>query len=116
MRDERKKTLKLELIAGVEGQCVALNGYRIAGPKPWGGGTIVKEWVTDVDRLQRAVPELRQPPARVVWEHLIDLTAYGISPVEVRPLLKTVCAEIAMDAPVVPCGKKYKLQIAEVSE
>lgn len=32
------------IIKGVEGLAVYVNDYRIAGPKPWGGGTIVKEW------------------------------------------------------------------------
>ena len=40
-----------EVIRGVEGDCLVLgdenSGDRIAGPKPWGGGQIVKQFRTD---------------------------------------------------------------------
>jgi hypothetical protein len=40
----------LSLVAGVEGTAIYLNGYRIAGPKPWGGGVVRDEWkVSDED-------------------------------------------------------------------
>jgi len=35
---------KLAYCKGVEGNSIYLNDYRIAGPKPWGGGKIIKEW------------------------------------------------------------------------
>lgn len=37
----------IELVSGVEGECIVVNGTRIAGPKPWGGGKIVKTWKVD---------------------------------------------------------------------
>ena len=40
---------RFEVIQGVEGCCLALDDTRIAGPKPWGGGTIVHVWDTDED-------------------------------------------------------------------
>lgn len=46
--------VKVELINGVEGQCVAVNDYRICGPKPWGGGSIAKSWTTDKNDVLRA--------------------------------------------------------------
>jgi hypothetical protein len=49
---------KLEIIRGVEGPCISLNDYRIAGPKPWGGGTVTKSFTVDVDDLVRAIPGL----------------------------------------------------------
>ena len=42
-----------EVIAGVEGDCLVLDGTRIAGPKPWGGGPIIKRFETK----KRYVPE-----------------------------------------------------------
>ena len=36
-----------EVIRGVEGCCLALDDTRIAGPKPWGGGTVIHAWETD---------------------------------------------------------------------
>jgi len=38
---------KFEVISGVEGCCLALDDTRIAGPKPWGGGTVIHAWETD---------------------------------------------------------------------
>jgi hypothetical protein len=39
-----------EVIRGVEGDCLTLGdedgGTRISGPKPWGGGQVVKTFVT----------------------------------------------------------------------
>ena len=34
--------MKLVYVSGVEGNSVYLNDIRIAGPKPWGGGKIIK--------------------------------------------------------------------------
>lgn len=38
---------RFEVIHGVEGCCLALDDTRIAGPKPWGGGTVIHAWETD---------------------------------------------------------------------
>ena len=54
------KHYSLELIEGVEGNSLYLNDYRIAGPKPWGGGAVIKSWKVRLDDLQRAIPELKQ--------------------------------------------------------
>lgn len=34
------------LTRGVEGYCLSLDGTRIAGPKPWGGGRVVATFAT----------------------------------------------------------------------
>ncbi len=36
--------LKLDLVDGVAGVSVYLSDYRIAGPKPWGGGKVTRTW------------------------------------------------------------------------
>jgi hypothetical protein len=54
----KKGTVKLVLCQGVEGQCIYLNDYRIAGPKPWGGGRTLHTWVVSVDDLTRAIDGL----------------------------------------------------------
>ena len=47
-----KKRCKLELVSGVEGPCLCLDDYRIAGPKPWGGGLVTNTlWVDKSDLL-----------------------------------------------------------------
>lgn len=44
------KLHRLEIVEGVKGMAIYLNGYRIAGPKPWGGGHVAERWeVTEED-------------------------------------------------------------------
>ena len=57
-----KQDFRLTIIEGPEGNSAYLNDRRIAGPKPWGGGTILHEWTVTVQDLQRAVPGLRYAP------------------------------------------------------
>ena len=52
--------VRIMLVNGVEGMALYINDYRVAGPKPWGGGTAVKSWVTDEEKIIRA---LSKPPS-----------------------------------------------------
>lgn len=52
-RDERLHDL--ELVAGVEGMAVYLDGYRIAGPKPWGGGVRRHAWRVQGHEIRTAL-------------------------------------------------------------
>jgi hypothetical protein len=54
MRDETK-TISILFMKGVEGNSFYLNDTRIAGPKPWGGGTIIQEKFCSLDDLRRAL-------------------------------------------------------------
>ncbi len=55
--------MKLEIVEGPEGQAVYLDDYRIAGPKPWGGGRLVKSWTVDRKNIQTAMrPKAQNPP------------------------------------------------------
>ena len=36
-----------EIVRGVEGDCLVLDNTRICGPKPWGGGHVIKTFHTD---------------------------------------------------------------------
>jgi len=38
MKDDK---VVVEVISGVEGPCLAINDYRVAGSKPWSGGQVV---------------------------------------------------------------------------
>ena len=39
---------KFEVVRGMYGgYCLALDDTRIAGPKPWGGGTVIHAWETN---------------------------------------------------------------------
>ena len=35
------RKIKIEIVSGVEGPSVYINDHRIAGNKPWGGGTVL---------------------------------------------------------------------------
>ena len=53
-----KETMEIKLVSGVEGPSLYLNDYRIAGPKPWGGGYIVNRFHVTVDDLQSQIDKL----------------------------------------------------------
>jgi len=42
-----KETVTIEVVSGVEGPSVYLNDYRVAGPKPWGGGKVIQKFKAD---------------------------------------------------------------------
>lgn len=54
----KKKFIEVQVLSGVEGPSLYVNNYRIAGPKPWGGGKVLYKWcisLTDLkDDLRRA--------------------------------------------------------------
>lgn len=49
------KHICIDEVRGCEGNCITINDYRVAGPKPWGSGIVVKNWVADVDNVIRAL-------------------------------------------------------------
>lgn len=51
-------TVSVLLVDGVGGPSIYVNDYRVAGPKPWGGGTIRREWTASEDDFTQA---LNQP-------------------------------------------------------
>ena len=48
-----RRPLHVEVIQGVEGPCLAVNSFRVAGPKPWGGGKTIAEWAVLACELAR---------------------------------------------------------------
>jgi len=58
-----EEVIKIEIISGCEGMCLAINDYRVAGPKAWGGGRVVYSFETDMDRLRSALPSIPTEPA-----------------------------------------------------
>lgn len=57
-RAKAEKFVSLEIIRGVAGDAICLcnevgSGYRLAGPKPWGGGTVIKKWKVPLSELIR---------------------------------------------------------------
>lgn len=47
--------VKIELINGCEGKSVYINDYRVAGPKPWGGGYTEKIWMANKKDILHAL-------------------------------------------------------------
>jgi len=45
----------IELINGIEGMCIGINNIRIAGPKPWAGGKVIKSWDIDDSYILEAL-------------------------------------------------------------
>ncbi len=73
--DEPQDSFSLKLIRwnGNSAHCVYLNNTRIVGGKPWGGGTVQREWRFTLEDLRRAFPELEirlRPPRETVSENL----------------------------------------------
>lgn len=50
------KTVRVELIRGVAGYCIAVDDVRVAGAKPWGGGRIEKTWVVLASNFEHLFP------------------------------------------------------------
>lgn len=42
-----KSDVRITVVRGVEGMALYINDYRVAGPKPWGGGEIVFQFEAD---------------------------------------------------------------------
>ena len=58
-------TLKFTLVQGPEGLSLYLNMYRVAGPKPWGGGKVLHEWTVETDDLLEALNQSTKVVATV---------------------------------------------------
>lgn len=46
-----KKEITIRRILGVAGSCLVINDYRVAGPKPWGGGKIIETYTIPYDNV-----------------------------------------------------------------
>ena len=45
------KNIEIDLVWGCEGNCLVMEDYRIAGPKPWGGGRTIQKFHTSISFL-----------------------------------------------------------------
>lgn len=67
--------LDIEVVSGVEGPSIYLNGFRVAGTKPWGGGSYVYRLkTTGRDVLHGLVgrpnlPHEKGPEDAMEWHH-----------------------------------------------
>lgn len=49
------RTHEFIVSSGVEGPSLYLDGYRIAGPKPWGGGHTLHRFVVETEDMNYAL-------------------------------------------------------------
>lgn len=54
------ETIKFEVVSGCEGPSLYVDDVRIAGPKPWGGGTVSYRFDVRVDRLLGAIEDFKR--------------------------------------------------------
>jgi len=61
---EDTDSITLEVVSGVEGPSLYITddkgGYRLSGPKPWGGGNTIHKFKVDLKELLQQ-PELKNP-------------------------------------------------------
>jgi len=39
--------IRIEIIKGINGNCLAINDYRVAGPKVGVSGKVIQQWIAD---------------------------------------------------------------------
>lgn len=60
------KKITFEVVKGCEGNSIYImdedgtSGYRLAGPKPWGGGTVINKFQIDTETLLREIENLKK--------------------------------------------------------
>jgi hypothetical protein len=64
-KQKRPTQVCLEVVKGVYGLSVYLNGYRVAGEKPWGGGEVLRCWLIDEKDVETAMTLIRVDPKKV---------------------------------------------------
>lgn len=55
-----EKKIEIEVVKGVEGHCIYINNYRVAGPKPWGGGQTVLSWRASLKDFETALEKVKE--------------------------------------------------------
>ena len=49
-----KSVVQIEVISSPHQHGLYINGYRVAGGKPWAGGRTIEQWNVDIDYLRSA--------------------------------------------------------------
>lgn len=52
---ELDREINIEIIEGVEGDCLSIENYRVSGNKPWGGGTIKQVFIAKLSDIREAL-------------------------------------------------------------
>lgn len=81
--------VKIEVIEGVEGWCLAINDRRVCGPKPWGGGKVIKKWDAGLSEIFTALPIMESAPETILSKESESIGTQ-ISESELRPIMKLI--------------------------
>lgn len=63
-----EQNISVEIVSGIEGLCLLVNDYRVAGPKPWGGGTVTQSFKTKLVDIERAIYGNRRAQPEITGE------------------------------------------------
>ena len=55
MTELTENNIDINIVSGCEGEALYINDYRVSGPKPWGGGRVVKCFETTKNDILRSL-------------------------------------------------------------
>lgn len=58
---KKSATFRAVVMMGPEGPCLYVNGHRVAGPKPWGGGRVLHSFEGQTAELKTAAKTREAP-------------------------------------------------------
>lgn len=64
--------IKIEIVAGVEGNSCYINGRRVCGNKPWGGGTVIYKGETVIESIMQAIGVDCKDKLQSSWHSVAD--------------------------------------------
>lgn len=54
-KKKKEEKVKVEVIGSATGSSLYINDFRVCGNKPWGGGTVIRKWVTSKQYILKAL-------------------------------------------------------------
>jgi hypothetical protein len=64
--------IKIEIVAGVEGNSCYINGRRVCGNKPWGGGAVIYKGETVIESIMQAIGVDCKDKLQSPWHSVAD--------------------------------------------
>ena len=64
--------IKIEIVAGVEGNSCYINGRRVCGNKPWGGGAVIYKGETVIESIMQAIGVDCKDKLQSSWHSVAD--------------------------------------------
>lgn len=54
-RVEEERTVMVEIVTGASGDCLAINDWRVSGPKPLGGGSVKQRFWVKLSEIKKSL-------------------------------------------------------------